>query len=265
MSTFMKRERDSHWYHPNGESCHEVPYADPNKGYRATTLRDARKLGLLPSVTNILSIKSKQGLEIWKQEQAILSAITLPRKPGETDDDFARRVVEDSEQEAKKAAEFGTAIHDQIESYNREGVFSGTGEILQYVEPYEVWFREHVETVLLAENTVIGEIGYAGRLDLFAELKDGRKAIIDIKTQKFKGKGKPNFYKEWAMQLAAYADPVRVADGPMPVLMSLVIPSDEIPSQVYPYEWDDPLGALDCFHACHRLWCWDKGYTPDAR
>ena len=56
---------------------------------RPTTLRDARKLGLLPSVTNILSILSKPELTSWLQEQAVMAALTLPRIAGETEDAFA--------------------------------------------------------------------------------------------------------------------------------------------------------------------------------
>src|SRR5436190_23373532 len=48
----------------------------------ASTLRDARKLGLLPSVTNILGVITKPELTAWLQEQAVLAALTLPRLEG---------------------------------------------------------------------------------------------------------------------------------------------------------------------------------------
>ena len=90
----VPRESASHWYYPDGTPLHEVPRAD-GKGTRPTSLRDARKLGLFPSVTNVLSILAKPGLEAWKQEQAILAALTLPRTENEPLDEFARRVVAD--------------------------------------------------------------------------------------------------------------------------------------------------------------------------
>ena len=71
----IPREPSSHWYFPDGTPLHQVPRAD-GKGSRPTSLRDARKLGLFPSVTNVLSILAKPGLEAWKQEQAILAART---------------------------------------------------------------------------------------------------------------------------------------------------------------------------------------------
>lgn len=79
----VPRESASHWYFPDGSPLHEVERAD-GKGTRPTNLRDARKLGLYPSVTNILSVLAKPGLNAWKQEQAILAALTLPRRSGES-------------------------------------------------------------------------------------------------------------------------------------------------------------------------------------
>ena len=52
----------NHWYKQDGSPCYEVPYADPKKGMRSTTIRDARKLNLVPSVTTILQVMDKPGL-----------------------------------------------------------------------------------------------------------------------------------------------------------------------------------------------------------
>jgi len=82
---------------------------------RPTTLRDARKLNLLPSVTNIIGVIAKPELTAWLQEQAVMAALTLPRLPGETEDAFARRVVEDSLTTRDGAADFGTAFHHGAE------------------------------------------------------------------------------------------------------------------------------------------------------
>ncbi len=34
-----------HWYDADGKPAYEVPYADPSKGMRPTTLADAKKFG----------------------------------------------------------------------------------------------------------------------------------------------------------------------------------------------------------------------------
>ena len=76
----------AHWYQRDGVACHTVPSLKGEP--RPTTLRDARKLGLLPSVTNILGVIAKPELTAWLQEQAVMAALTLPRIAGETEDAF---------------------------------------------------------------------------------------------------------------------------------------------------------------------------------
>src|SRR5262252_4924511 len=99
----------AHWYRRDGEPLHSVL---SSKGeLRPTTLRDARKLGLLPSVTNVLGVIHKPELVEWKVTQAVLAALTLPRGQGEELGVFAKRVVEDAQSQVRGAAEFGKAFH----------------------------------------------------------------------------------------------------------------------------------------------------------
>ena len=78
----IKRESASHWYLPDRTPYHEVERAD-GSGLRPVTLRDARKSGAYPSVTNIISVLAKPGLDAWRVEQGILAALTLPRLDNE--------------------------------------------------------------------------------------------------------------------------------------------------------------------------------------
>ena len=66
----------THWYDKAGQPRYTVIGANGNE--RPTTLRDARKDGLVPSVTTVMSVAAKPGLEAWKLNQAFLSALTLP-------------------------------------------------------------------------------------------------------------------------------------------------------------------------------------------
>jgi len=52
-------------------------------GQRNTTLRDARTMNLVPSVTTILNIAAKPALLAWMQQQVLYAALTLPRRPDE--------------------------------------------------------------------------------------------------------------------------------------------------------------------------------------
>ena len=60
-----KTSESGHWYTKDGTPA----YTTMGKtGERNTTLRDARKLGLLPSVTTIIGQLSKTGLNTWLQQ-----------------------------------------------------------------------------------------------------------------------------------------------------------------------------------------------------
>ena len=78
---------------------------------------DARKVLALPSVTNVLGVLAKPGLDAWKIEQGIMAALTLPRRADEPLDVFAHRVVQDMGEQVEKAADFGSAIHAACEVY----------------------------------------------------------------------------------------------------------------------------------------------------
>ena len=78
MTTIIARSAESvHWYQHNGAPQYTVKAKDGSD--RPTTLRDARKLNLVPSVTTILKIAAKPGLEAWKLNQMLLAALTLPK------------------------------------------------------------------------------------------------------------------------------------------------------------------------------------------
>lgn len=261
MSTITRKPQSSHWYHRDGTACHEV--IGKSTGLpRPTTVADARKMDLIPSVTNILGMKAKPALITWLQDNAIRAALATPRRDGEPEEQWHSRIAEESDRIGSEAAEWGTLIHEQCEQFATQGACLGTGEILQYVEPFVDWFCANVTEVEATEKSIVAPLGYAGRLDLLA-CYQGRRAVIDYKSQKLKGKAKGSFYKEWPMQLAAYGDPMRI-DGELPLLVSVIIPSD-IPGPVQVKVWDREEEALEAFRACFRLWCYEKDYTPERR
>ena len=93
----------SHWYEKNGKPKYTIVGANGKE--RDTTLRDARKLNLFPSTTTVLNELSAPGLERWKIDQAMQAVLTLPRNAGESLDEFKRRALIDSGEQARKARE----------------------------------------------------------------------------------------------------------------------------------------------------------------
>jgi hypothetical protein len=266
----VPRESASHWYFPDGTPLHEVPRAD-GKGSRPTSLRDARKLGLFPSVTNVLSILAKPGLDAWKQEQAILAALTLPRTEGETLDDFAKRVITDMHSEVGRAADLGSAVHAAIEGYAQGRWLPEDKEVARLFEPARQWFDAEVTQVHSVEiATGHLEWGYAGRVDLVATLRStGRLTVIDFKTQKTRrdkdGKFKPILHDTWPLQLEAYRMALASRDKGLTEagIASVVIgSSDPVPVVVKVWDDADKDGFFRAFLAARALWVWQKNYCP---
>jgi len=107
-------KESGHWYHKDGSPAYTIVGKNGNE--RPTTLRDARKLGLVPSVTTIIGCADKPQLTNWKIDQAILSALTLGRMEEETEKEYVDRIKEDAKEQAKKAAERGTQIHAWVQN-----------------------------------------------------------------------------------------------------------------------------------------------------
>lgn len=266
----VKREASSHWYSASGEPCHETPRAD-GLGMRPVTLRDARKLRLFPSVTNLLSVMAKPGLDAWRIEQGIIAALTLPKRDDETLDAFAKRVVTDMGEQVEKAADLGSAIHAACEVYANSKELPESPEVAALFAPVREWFDRDVERIDCIERVVTHpEWGYGGRVDMVAKLKStGSWAVVDFKTQKVKrdakGALKPTFYETWPLQLEAYRQAILVeATRKQPLdIVSLVISSIE-PVPVIPKVW--PREEQDAYYRAfinaRNLWVWMKGYCP---
>lgn len=267
----VSRETASHWYLPDGTPFHHVARSDGN-GLRPTTLRDARKVGALPSVTNALATLAKPALDAWKQEQAILAALTLPRRDGETLDAFAHRVVEDMTEQVAKASDLGSAIHAAIEAYLRTGELPEDEAVLRLFEPARRWLDEHVNEVVLAEKVTVNKsFGYAGCVDLVARLTaTGKFAVIDFKSQKVKrdSKNKPvaAFYETWPLQLIAYKKALEAEQSvphQLDDIASVVINSVEpSPVQVKVWPREEHADYWTAFRHVLGLWSYVKGYDP---
>ena len=195
MTDFAKES--GHYYWPDGTPAYTVPCAD-GKGERNTTLRDARKLGLLPSVTTIIRCAAAPGLERYKLRQLGLALLTLPRLPDESEDAFLIRAERDAAEHAKQAAERGTAIHGAFEQcVRRERV------------PEE--FQPHVDAIAcvldandlpaqiwLPERSFACDLGYGGKVDLHSD-----SWLLDLKT-KDGPLDDQTLWDEQIMQIAAY-------------------------------------------------------------
>jgi hypothetical protein len=200
MSEIKYTAESGHWYDRDGKPAYTV--IGKNGKERNTTLRDAREKDLVPSVTTILKVAAAPGLERWKQEQVLLAALTLPRGEGESESDWLTRVLEDSRETGRKAADAGTAIHAAIQMD-----YEGFG--------YDEEFEAHVLGTRAALEEKFGKrewhceksfahpSGFGGKVDMFA-IDDPKGVVVDIKTKEFGPDDKVAAFDEHGMQLAAY-------------------------------------------------------------
>ena len=250
----------AHWYQRDGVACHTVPSLKGEP--RPTTLRDARKLGLLPSVTNILGVIAKPELTAWLQEQAVMAALTLPRMAGESEDAFAKRVVADSQTTRDGAADFGTAFHHGAERVARTLEVDQSDRLAPWLNLYRDWYQANCVRLLWTEQALVNaELGYAGTADLLMEHQAYGLTLVDLKTQGVKAATGPSTYKSWGYQLAAY----RRALGKPVVCLNLIMNSREPHEPVEaPWSEEEMERCWVAFEAARRLWIIEKRYEPTS-
>jgi len=254
MATIIARSAESvHWYRQDGHPQYTVPAKDGSD--RPTTLRDARKMNLVPSVTTILKIASKPGLEQWKLEQMLLSALTLPRIDGETEKDLIIRITADSKETGRRAAERGTRIHESIEKWYGGNKNVEHPEIsLAFEHKVFEHFGTHPFQDWKTEVSFASPLGYGGKVDLYcmADATAPTGIVIDAKTKEFGPDDKVEGYDEHLMQLAAY----RHGLGVPYARCANVFASVTNPGLIKVVEWpeEDLLRGWEMFQCLLRFW-----------
>lgn len=251
---FKPRIKASHWYDAMGNPVHQVPYKDKKRAgeLRNTTLKDARELGLVPSVTNMLNVIANPALQEWKMQQLLLAALTLPRNQGESEEEWVDRIITDSESFTAKTADLGHKIHDAIEEYLVNGTVTNDPLIKNQMDMFYQWGDANIGTVIGTEFNVVGN-GYAGRVDLSCVLQgSSNPTIIDFKTRsKYRGKLAVRQQDLW--QLCGYR--FAMEDRHKYDIASVIIDRDD-PSVPHVHVWtpDDIDRGTQVFLNARSLW-----------
>ena len=178
----------------------------------------------LPSVTQILGVIRKPGLEKWR---------------GDLGNAEADRV-------GREAADFGTRVHSACELI-ANGVLHDGGpphgaDELACVEAYASWFNANVREVLACETRLASATHrYAGTVDLVAVLMTGETAVIDLKTSSMVDSG-------FGLQLEAYRRALMEQDGIEPTRRLVVQMPRKKPGHLEIHEFE-PETALDDWRA----------------
>lgn len=256
-----------HWYEKEGSPCHRLPYADPSRGMRDTTLRDARKLGLSPSVSTITRMIPAPTLTKWIADQAVLSALTLKMGKQETEEAFLKRLAKDGKKTATEAADHGTAIHANIQKFllgqdikesikindRNYPVLSATMNFMDY-------WKENEYELVSCEKTFCHKSGYGGTVDIVAKKKE-QHFVLDMKTKETRLGKEVIGYKENGCQLVAYRNGLALPTDTR--LINLFISRNDSNFKVQEKEWTfEAEELLELFEGCFTFWKLVNKFDP---
>lgn len=253
-----------HFYWPDGRPCHEQPCKSRPGEMRNTTLRDARKLGLYPSVSGILSIQAKPGLDNWKKEQVAKAAFAYPYNDGVQDEqEYVEFVLSSAESQMSKARDLGTEIHGAIERFLKNP---------QYMPGYDFVTPDpddHPDHVMAAVNALIefkawgqpfraersfaSTLGYGGCLDFCTDTHIADFKVVDSLSKKLD-------YPDRNSQLASYSMGVH---GKLVRCANVFLSSSE-PGRYLLREWtkEELEYGWALFLAAKKLWEVSNKYEP---
>ena len=261
------QSQSSHWYKEDGSPCHLLPRASGD-GLRPTTLRDARRLKLFPSVTSILGIFAKPQLDKWKMRQVALASMRIDRTDGESDDYLADRIIDEAFEQVEQAADLGSRIHDAIEKHF-EGV-PVPDDLVTYVAPVLKWQRDkELEFVERELRVVNNEHGFAGTMDVACRYGPDKSGIgvIDFKTRKTKPGVAVTPYDGQAMQIAAYGATYWGEENLPRMFGANVYISTTEPGrlEVCSYSPQQLMAEWEVFKMACAIWRHTKNYDPRGR
>ncbi len=269
-----------HAYTLDGKPQHEVENKSGG-GTRPTTIRDMKKLELLPSVTGVLDIFENPAINIWKQNQITkaayeyldLSVNAHDKRLLVSYDDYHSYVISEAFKPSRDALDVGSSIHDAIEAYFNHGSYNdidvtvdaGTFKISEFVEPTLELLRSEGIEVTDSEITLVNvKEGYAGRCDCAFKSTDFTKqGIGDFKTC---GNLPTKPYQFHPTQIAAYykakyGDFPKKKDGACG--FNLYIGKNR-PGEVkiFWYDWEELKSEWRLFESALHIWRYLRNYDP---
>lgn len=183
----------------------------------------------LPSVTTILGVLRKIGLEMW----------------------FKYNTAKFCDEKSEKGKLIGTQIHEAIENYilhNKiEVETTYAEEVTTALKGFVQFRKDHPEITLeWAEEMLTSTIhGYNGTMDCKA-IRDNVALVMDWKTGECKKEDAPKIYDEYKYQVAAYVKAYNEVHGSdIGTALIVVFAKDEVAYTLYEM---DKQEIEDCFN-----------------
>lgn len=259
----------SHYYDREGNPAYEVPNKSTG-GMRATTVSDARKLNLSPSVTTVMAGAAKPALGPYVEKQILDAAISV-KANGMAEVEWRQAVLRKSREHSKNAAAKGTKIHDALEHYyltgkikrgespilrsKTEGGYYGWKEVLAPV--IEALRSEFGDIKWTPERSFTHPLGFGGKVDMSYNGED-KQIVLDFKTKDTDDIKKMVAYDDHGIQTASYAVGL---DIPNAIRYNLFI-STQVPGLIKLTESVDFERDWGMFKSLLELWQWKNKYIP---
>lgn len=181
----------------------------------------------MPSVTEVLSVAERRPFEAWR------------RRVGQRE---AHRVMEE-------AKVLGTKVHAIAQLLANDRTAPVEPEMQPYADAIKEFHALQVRRVLGTEMSFTSRaLGFGGTLDLYCELNDGSRAVVDYKTTS-------GLTREHGLQLAGYALLLKEAGYVVNRRVCVRLRKDE-PGRWYARIYRDHQEDVEAFMACVVLWTW---------
>ena len=200
----------SHFYSRTGQLLATVPMKTRGREHeiRDATIADAKSLNYGPSVTTVIGILAKPGLDLWISEQHVKAAMHTPMLPDESYDEWLKRVRYSAGEISRTTSDFGTQVHRAFEALSKgaDRALALDVGVAAYQVAHEALtaLTDAGLTIEQSELPFGCELGYGGTIDGIGTWLD-RPCIFDVKTQEFDEPRGAKYYSEHPLQLAGCA------------------------------------------------------------
>lgn len=248
------------------EAAAEAPATTYSGGVRYYSFSGDAGAPQYPSVTSVLGVLDKPGLKDWAIDlstetfKSHVAKALSHDKAAHLDDAWltnAKRIASEApDAVARKAARYGTRLHERIDTLVHGGTL---GEVADderpVVEGFQTWLQGSGLVLDARGDTVVksDKYQYAGALDALARREaDGALVVLDFKTSN-------SVHDSYAMQLAAYAHAVEEmalcgSGDASRVAEARVVRFDKKTGRVFDHRVCDLRVAFDGFKAALLLW-----------
>lgn len=254
-----------HWYAADGTPRHKMEGGSGE--LRNTTLRDAKKLKLIPSVTGIIGLLDKPALSDWKMKEICQATHAARHEIPDEDlvsDQMFRTIKDQAFSQVSSAAELGSRIHAAIEDYVLHDT-QPIDDLLPYVEPVIGFLHEaNIRPTGVEKILVSNQYGYAGTCDLLFTwgASNDRLGVLDWKTRRTREKQQIRAYDGQDMQLAAYCVAAYGEDCLDDVMAANVVVSTTEQGRMTVLRHEELRSSWGAFKSLCEVWRHNKSYDP---